>query len=279
MKVPKQFISRKQGKEKRLEDLAKNEGYFSSLKALAIAVNCLGFGGGYEGELLIWKPDMESPVIVARRESTITSLCLHNNLLYDAGYYRDVYDTLNRRVIASRNSAIMALCSHNGELYDANKKVYHTRSGEVLNDKRTSWVMALCSFNGELYDGGAYPLIYKTMTNRPFRARKDWTYVICSHENELYDGGSDNKVHNTTQDKVIARRLGMVSALCSFENNLYDAGCYYSINQTQKGYLQNFLHKNKLLNFKHMEGFREIKSLQPIPLWLADELLERYAEI
>ena len=48
---------------------------------------------------------------VASRESPISSLCLHNGVLYESGYKR-IFDTLSNKKIISAVENIEAICSH-----------------------------------------------------------------------------------------------------------------------------------------------------------------------
>jgi len=81
----------------------------------------------------------------------------------DGVYY---FDGRIVKKIAERNGPVMALRLWNGELYDAGyyRKVYRTMDNEFVAE-RYGWIMALEVFDGELYDAGYYYGIYRTIDN------------------------------------------------------------------------------------------------------------------
>ncbi|MBM3199465.1 hypothetical protein FJZ53_00915 [Candidatus Woesearchaeota archaeon] len=269
MKLPKTFLPGKELDEK-IEELSNSEPYLPTCLAIAL---CYVEHGGWISDIMVWMPDMDKPVTVARRANYINAFCLYDNLLFDTGDYNQVIDTLNNKQIAKRGHMVSSLCVHDGVMYDGGlKKIYRTDNGKVIAE-RDGWVKALCSHNGEIYDAGSYKQVMKTLEDKPVAERKEWVYSLCSHDSNLYDGATDNKIRDTLTNKVVAKRDGIPFTMFSFNNKLYDAGQYYPVYETKRRWF-----KKKLLSIEWKErysfdSYRGITAIQPIPAWLANQLM------
>jgi len=103
---------------------------------------------------------------IAVRNGPVMALKVFDGKLYDAGYYYEIYRTMDSKVVAERDDWTMALEVLGGVLYDAGlyRKIYRTMDNEIVA-KRDDWVMTLEVFDGKLYDAGNYGRIYRTMDN------------------------------------------------------------------------------------------------------------------
>jgi len=110
---------------------------------------------------------------IAERNGPVMALEVWNRDLYDAGYYRDagyyheIYRTIDNEVVAERDDWIRALKVWNGELYDAGdyRKIYRTMDNEVVAE-RNNRVLTLEVLGGDLYDAGYYRKIYRTRDSK-----------------------------------------------------------------------------------------------------------------
>lgn len=269
MKIPKTFLPGK-GLEKKVEELKTSDPY--KLTSLALALTYT-HGSGWATDLMVWAPNMDNPITIATRHFHVESLCVYDNLLYEAGYSNKIIDTLHNKVVAERKNTITSLCVHDGIMYDGGlKKIYKTDSGRKIA-RREGWVKALCSHKGELYDAGSYKQVIKTFDNKTVAKRKEWVYALCSHNNTLYDA-SDYRIRNTFNNKTVAKRKDMVFTMFSFNEKLYDAGMYYQIYETLKLFKKKFLDMEKGEKYQY-EFYRGITAVQPISSWLAQKLLSK----
>ena len=145
----------------------------------------------------IWCIGKRAKYKVATRGMDVRALCVHEDRLFDGGYYNSTYDTLAGRRVATRFYNILTLCSH----------------------------------KGTLYDGGGEGFIYNTLDGDPIEERMGVVDALCSHQGCLYDA-SDNTIRDTLAGKVIATRANFVSALCSHQGKLYDTGNYAPLFET-----------------------------------------------
>ncbi len=269
MKIPKTFLPGK-GLEKKIEELKNSDPYKPA--SLAIALTYI-HGNDWSTDILVWAPGMESPAKVATRQHHVEALCVHDNLLYEAGYSDEIIETLHNKTIAKRSHTITSLCVHNGVMYDGGREmIYKTSNGKVVAE-RPGWVKALCSFNGELYDAGSYKQVIKTFTNEVVAERKEWIHTLCSHNDRIYDA-ADCKIRNTLNNKVVARRKDLTFTLFSFNDKLYDAGQYFPIYETLRLFKKKFLEVRQVEKYK-FEFYRGITAVQPISSWLAQQLLSK----
>ncbi len=267
MKIPETFLPGKK-LENKVEELKTSDPYKPTSLVLALTYT---HGGGWATDIMVWTPKMENPSIVATRHNYVESLCVYNNLLYEAGYSNLIIDTLHNKVVAERKHTITSLCVHNGLMYDGGlEKIYRTDNGKVIAG-REGWVKALCSHNGELYDAGSYKQVIKTFDNKVVAERKEWVYALCSHNNTIYDA-ADYKIRNTLNNKLVSKRKDMVFTLFSFNEKLYDAGMYYPLYETLRFFKKKFLEVEKGERYQY-EFYRGITSVQPISSWLAQQLL------
>lgn len=269
MKVPKTFIPGKE-LEKKVEELKSSDP--SKPTALALAVTYV-YGHGWATDLMVWAPNMGKPTTIATRHYHVESLCIYDNLLYEAGYSNKIIDTLHNKTVAERKHTITSLCVHDRVMYDGGlEKIYKTDNGRKIA-RREGWVKDLCSHNGELYDAGSYKKVIKTFDNKTITRRKEWIHSLCSHNNVLYDS-SDCKIRNTLQNKTVTKRKDMVFTMFSFNNKLYDAGMYYEIFETLKFFKKKLLTVEKGETYQY-EYYRGITAVQPISSWLAQKLLSK----
>lgn len=254
----------------RIEELMDAQPFFPG--ALAIAV-CFIHEGYWATDIMVWAPTMDEPEKVARRIGYVHALCVQDNLLYDAGDYKEVIDTLNQKVVAERDYLISSLCVHDGVMYDGGRTgIFKTDEGKIIAE-REGWVRALCSSNGELYDAGAYRKVIRTFDDHVIAEREHWVHALGCYNNILYDA-TEKCVRKTFENKIIARRKDIPLTLFSFDDKLYDAGQYSYIYETFQR-----LFKKKLLktNFekKHKQNYRGVTAIQPISFWLANQLIRK----
>ncbi|MBM3199339.1 hypothetical protein FJZ53_00255 [Candidatus Woesearchaeota archaeon] len=155
-------------------------------------------------KIFLYVDGRENDVFLGDRWHTVTSLCTHNNWLYDGGYkYREdlgfVIDTITGKdVMERKNNPVHSLCSHNGKLYrgDSNGGIYEVSPFKLVA-VRFGKVTTLCSHEGTLYDGGYYQGVYDTLRddvgNKKVINKKKYVTYLCSGNNRLF--GVDYK-HN-----------------------------------------------------------------------------------
>lgn len=269
MKLPRTFIPGKK-LENKVEELKSSDPYQPTSLVLALTHT---YGQGWATDLMVWTPNMDYPTMIATRPHHVESLCVYDNLLYEAGYSNKVVETLHNKVVAERKHTVTSLCVHNGVMYDGGlDKIYRTDTGKTIA-RRKGWVKALCSHNGELYDAGSYKQVIKTFDNEIIAERKEWIYALCSHNGTIYDA-ADCKIRNTFKNKTAAKRNDMVFTIFSFNEKLYDAGMYYQVYETLKFFKKKFLDVEKGEKYQY-EFYRGITSVQPISSWLAQKLLSK----
>jgi len=269
LKIPRTFIPGKK-LEKKLEELKTSDPYKPTALAIALTYSP---NNSYATDLMVWIPGTGSPVIITTRYHHVESLCVCDNLLYEAGYSKYIVDTLHNKIVAERKDFVTSLCVNNGAMYDGGlEKIYRTDTGKVIAE-RDGWVKALCSHNGELYDAGSYKQVIKTFDNKVIAERKEWVYSLCSHNNTIYDS-SDCKIRNTLSNKKVTNRKEMVFTMFSFNDKLYDAGMYYNVYETLKFFKKKFLDLEKGEKYQY-EFYRGITAVQPISSWLAQQLISK----
>ncbi|MDP2906367.1 MAG: hypothetical protein Q8O03_00345 [Nanoarchaeota archaeon] len=269
MKIPKTFLPGKK-LENKVEELKTFDPYKPTALAIALIYT---HGGGWATDLMVWTPDMSNPVTVTTRHNHVESLCMYDNLLYEAGYSNMIVDTLHNKIVAKRKYTVTSLCVHDGVMYDGGlDKIYRTDNGKVIA-VRKGWVKALCSHDKEMYDAGSYKQVIKTFDDKVVAERKEWIYALCSYNNTIYDA-ADCKIRNTLNNKAVSKRKDMVFTLFSFNEKLYDAGMYYQIYDTLKFFKKKFLEVEKGERYQY-EFYRGITAVQPISPWLAHQLLSK----
>lgn len=169
------------------------------------------------------------------RWHTVTSLCAHNNWLYDGGYEPNgnlgfVIDTITGKdVMERKNNTVYTLCSHNGKLYrgDCYGNIYEVSTMKMVA-VRYGKVTTLCSHEGVLYDGGFYKGMYDTFRNEASNKKKCVSY-LCSDKNSLYgvDYKHDNdfyfngNVFDVKKGKKIKDIDETPTSICSYKGELY----------------------------------------------------------
>ncbi len=183
----------------------------------------------------------EDDIHLGDRWHMVTSLCVHNNWLYDGGYKTEkgffpelnqtsgfVIDTITGKDIMERSgNTVFSLCSHNGKLYRGGYDgVFEVFSGERIA-RRDGRVTALCSHEGILYDGGDYKGVYNNFRNKPNNKKKYVTY-LCSDKNSLYGVDHDSNedyfnsvVFDVVKGKIVKNLEEWVTSLCSYKGELY----------------------------------------------------------
>lgn len=175
---------------------------------------------------------------IATRDLVIMSLAFHNNVLYDAGLYKAVFETLNDKKgiheIVKRKGNIYTLCSHKGILYDAgdyegyNNKLFMTLENKALELPALhsfSYISKLYSdqktFYGIRAKGGIFDLLNNICVED---VRPGYANDLCVHKGRLYYGGVMRKVIDAKENTYVAARDHIILALCSHNGMLLDAG-------------------------------------------------------
>lgn len=195
--------------------------------------------------------DGKNDILLGERWHVVSSLCVHNNWLYDGGYKIENYgffhelnqilgfviDTITGKDIMKRErNTVYSLCSHNGVLYRGDYNgIFEVLTGKKIAD-RWGVVTSICSHEGVLYDCGArmysdnrsYEGVYDTLKQKIVN-KKYPTKVLCSYEGTLYGVGYDQNaksfgswyVFDILKNKKIAERT-YVEMLFSYKGTLYD---------------------------------------------------------
>lgn len=184
------------------------------------------------------------------RWHAITSLCIHNNWLYDGGYksvkfpsYEPnetlgfVIDTITGKdVMERKNNPVHTLCSHNGKLYRGDDRggIYEV-SPVKLVAVRFGKVTTLCSHEGILYDGGCYKGVHDTFKddvgNKKVNNKKKYVPYLCSDKNVLYgvspkfdeDFYFSGFIFDVLKNKKIKNIEETPILICSYRDELYYA--------------------------------------------------------
>ncbi len=155
-------------------------------------------------------------------EEVVNSVSSGDRLVYSSGKEVFLYvDGVDDVLIAERSDYVWALCSHGGVLFDAGDYggVFDTLNNvEVAS--RSSWVSALCSHDGVLYDGGLYNAVFDTLNNVKVAERSDYVWALCSHGGVLFDAG-DYGIYETSSGKPLVEGKS-VRALVSVSGSLAD---------------------------------------------------------
>ncbi len=225
--------------------------------------------------------DGEKDIHLCDRWHTVTSLCVHNNWLYDGGYKTEGYPFLNelntslgfvidtitgKDMIGRENNLVYSLGSHNGKLYrGGHNGVFEVSTGERIA-RREGKVTALCSHEGTLYDGGHYKGMYNTFKNEA-RNKKKYVPYLCSWKNILH--GIDSKfdkdfyfsgyIFDVLKNKKIKNIEETPTSICSYKDELY-----YSYSDVIIGLNNEWLRHDK-------KGIR-ISAICSIPKELAEQI-------
>ncbi|MDP2906414.1 MAG: hypothetical protein Q8O03_00590 [Nanoarchaeota archaeon] len=178
----------------------------------------------------------QNDILLGERWHTVTSLCVHNNWLYDGGDKRDGHDFLGfvvdtitgKDVMERRDNSVYSLCSYSGILYRGSYDgVFEVFSGERIA-RRDGKVTALCSHEGVLYDGGYYKGVYNTFRNKP-NNKKKYVTCLCSDKNSLYGVDYDSNeafyfnsvVFDVVKGKIVKNLEELITSLSFYKGELY----------------------------------------------------------
>ncbi|MDP2908605.1 MAG: hypothetical protein Q8N77_02250 [Nanoarchaeota archaeon] len=210
-----------------------------------------------KGSSIFLYVDGQNDILLSERWHTVSSLCVHNNWLYDGGYKIEnhgflselnlilgfVMDTITGKDVMEReNNTVYSLCSHNGVLYRGSyDSIFEVSTGRKIAD-RLGQVTAMCSHEGVLYDCGT-DLYYDNMIHREgvydtFKPKivhkKYQTKTLCSHKGTLYGLGWDQYakpfgrwfLFDILKNKKISgiSEKRHVTTMCSYKEELYKGG-------------------------------------------------------
>lgn len=188
--------------------------------------------------------DGKNDILLGERWHKVSSLCVHNNWLYDGGYkfeiggyfdYLDlgfVIDTITGKDIMKREgNPVYSLCSYNRKFYRGGKDgIFEVVTGKKIAS-RNDLVTALCSHEGILYDGGYYPGLYNSLEGKIVSGSKKINFnSLCSYKGVLYGGGHKiDKFYPPMVFDVFNKKKifsvfagdGSLQDLCACNNKLY----------------------------------------------------------
>ncbi len=247
---------------KRLERL-RPESRDSSLEAKASCENGLVVASGNE----IYCVSPREKVLVAERSNWVYALVSHDGRLFDGGWYKLLFDSLENKRVAKRSNSVCALVSHDGGLFDGGgyKAVFDTLNNRKVAE-RSNWVLALVSHGGRLFDGGGYKAVFDTLSGVKVAERSDWVYALVSHDGRLFDGGLYKAIFDTLSGGKVAERSNWVRALVSHGGRLFDGGEYNAVFDS----LNDPNGKNPLWSFD-----APVYAMASVPMSLWNELVEK----
>ena len=222
-------------------------------------------------EIYVYDISMAEPLKIDIRDKYVRSFCYDpvRKIVYDAGDYRTVLNTVERKVIQIdgkpllTGSAIFSMVYHQGEIYYApySEGIFKLSNKELIATREHQTIQSLFIFENQICDAcrGEFMRFTKTgekIGQLPYEAR----YVL-GYKDTIYHAGEYGI--KDVEKKVFKKREGATLTLLPFRNKILDAGAYCSI--------QDIFTDRIFLPFD-----RHITAMTSIPLNMVGEFRERY---
>lgn len=155
--------------------------------------------GLYAGTIL----KLPGEKFVTKRDHPVANLRVHNDKIYDAGFYDGIFETLSDKLIDVRNQPVRELYSYGGVLYDCGfyEDIYDTLKGKKAFDCPSGATSLFCG--GNYFYAGIYEGIFNLNTRILEAKRKGIIEVMGEYNGVCYDAGDYNKVFMDFSDETL----------------------------------------------------------------------------
>ncbi len=226
MKVPKTFVPEK-SLENKVRKYFSEESEVVSEKYLLVLAKRLGGYNSYSS-LYFWNNSFKRLHFLRGFNYLALSLCLFKEEVYLGLHDGAIIKLPGEKFVTKRPQPVSTLCVHDDKLYDAGG---YSSIFETLTDKavRTRYapIRYLYSYSGIMYDCGLNSYVYNTFTDKEAFCKKDVSALFC--DGKHFYGGTDKGIMNLSTHSLIAKRDGIVNAIGEHDGVIYDAGKYPSV--------------------------------------------------